>query len=288
MSNADKLKKQILNSLKNDFGGIEKRVLDDVFAFIDKLDSTNGIFAIPELDIAKIEELQRIITKALIDSGYTTKINGFVRDLGKITQSTIGALDQNGFTFQRQPLNDIELKWQKMTTDNLKSAGLNEGFVKPVMSLVDNSITFGKSVTELRKDIENFIVGGKDTTGKLKSYVTTTAREVVSTMQGVQMNSVANELGFDYLQYTGGLLDDSRGQCFRWVHELNGKIPKAILGEEIRAAYKNQAAKKVIEFAGEKHLYSGMKPDTTIENFIILRGGWGCIHSAFPRKDKKK
>lgn len=288
MANTDQLKREILRDVKNGFGQIDKSILDEVFKFIDTLDTSGGRFNINTLSVEKLDELRRAILRELTASPYKTKVNDFVRSLGKITINTVGALDANGYDFQRAPLNNIERKWQAQSLQSLEGSGLNEGFVRPVLQIVDSSISYGKSVTELRKELNDYIIGGKDQTGKLQSYVTTTAREAVSTMQGVQINGIANEMGYDYIQYSGGLLDDSRGQCFRWVEELNGKIPKDKLAEEIRLAYRNQRNKVVIIDGENKHRYSGMKPDTTVLNFIIVRGGWGCLHTAFPRNERKK
>lgn len=283
-----KLKKEILASVSKDFDTIDKKVLDEVFTFIDSLDIIGGEFQLADLPIDKINELQIKLTEVINRSGYLNKIETFVRDLNKITLNSISNLEGNGYGFQRKPLNDIEKKWQSFTVQSLSDSGLHEGFTRPVLNVIDSAISMGKSVTELRGELKDYIVGGKDQTGRLKSYVTTTAREAVSTMQGAQINGVANELGYDYLQYTGGLLDDSRGQCYHWVHEMNGKIPKDKIEFEIKEAYKNQRAKKIIFDGEDKHRYSGMKPNTTIKNFIIVRGGWGCIHSIFPRKNRKK
>lgn len=284
---SDKLKKEILESLSKDFGTIDKAVLDMLFQFIDQLDSAGGQFNNKILSVEKIAELQRLITDTLVKDGYLAKVDTFIRDLNKITFNSLSTLEGNGYGVQKMPLNEIEKKWQSFTVDSLTKSGLNEKFINPVTQIIDSSISFGRSISEVKKELEDYILDGKDTTGKLKSYTTTTARDVISTMQGAQINGVAIEQGYDYLQYTGGLLDDSRGQCYHWVREMNGKIPKEKLVEEIRLAYKNQREKKVIFANGEEYKYGGMMPDTTIDNFIIKRGGWGCLHSAFPRKNRK-
>ena len=53
------------------------------------------------------------------------------------------------------------------------------------------------------------------------------------------------------------------------------------LKEEIRLAYKNQAAKLVTDGV---HKWGGMMPNTTVDNFMVKRGGFNCTHSAIPKR----
>jgi hypothetical protein len=95
------------------------------------------------------------------------------------------------------------------------------------------------------------------------------------------MQSLANETGYNTVLYVGGTQTDSRGQCWRWVRELNGKIPRDKLSEEIRNAYKFEKAKREFPMG---HKWSGMMPNTTVENFMAKRGGFNCTHTAIPSK----
>jgi hypothetical protein len=95
------------------------------------------------------------------------------------------------------------------------------------------------------------------------------------------MQSLATEAGYNTVLYVGGTQTDSRGQCWRWVRELNGKIPREKLEEEIRQAYKFEKAKREFPMG---HKWSGMMPNTTVDNFIVKRGGFNCTHTAIPSK----
>jgi hypothetical protein len=79
------------------------------------------------------------------------------------------------------------------------------------------------------------------------------------------------------------LLKDSRGQCTHWVKDLKGFIAWDKLDEEIKLAYKNEKAKKVIY---ETHRYGGMMPNTNKDNFLAKKGGFGCTHTAIPVRKK--
>lgn len=292
MANIDKIKRDLVKQLESDLPNIEKRLYDEVLRFIDTFSSTNGNFTDGYISATKLNELRLAIDRILQQSGYVQNAQLFIRDLGKITINNFTLLNESGFSnFSRLALNEMERTWQQATVNMLLGSGINENFKTPILQAVNDAIMYGNSIQDTRSLLETFIIGGKEKNSKLKSYLTVTSRDVVSQMQGQQMNRVAISQGYDYIQYTGGIIGTSRGQCVRWFDELNGIIRRDDLKDEIALAYKGQREKWVTtqELNGEevKHRWSGMMPNTTEENFIIKRGGYGCLHTATPRKDKR-
>jgi len=278
----DRLKEALIADLSDAIQPIEKNILDELFRIIDRYQTSEGVFTAGYLTADQLLELQSKINSVLNASGYSEKVGIFIQDFGKVTINTATLLEGGGYSFKKLPLSDIEKKWKNQTVETLLHSGLNEDFKRPVLKIIDDAITYGDSVESAKTKLVNYVLSGKDKSGKLSSYVTTTARDAISQMQGQQFQSVAREIGVSGILYTGGLLDDSRAQCVRWIDKLNGFIPVEKLEDEIALAYKNQRAKKV----EGKHKWSGMMPDTNKDNFCIKRGGWGCIHTAIPKRKK--
>lgn len=282
MKSNDKLKLKLIEQLLSKLPNIEKTVLDSLFEIIDNLDSKGGNFINNTITSTELLEAQDAISKALKTSGYNKQAELFIQDLGKLTINSTIILDSQGFLFPKLPLSDLEKKWQMLTSESLLNSGIKAEFETPILNILNESISYGNSVNESKRLLTEFVNGGKDTTGKLKSYLTVTARDSIGQLQGQQMQSIANAVDYAGISYVGGLLNDSRGQCYHWVHDLNGFIPKDKLKEEIEMAYKNQRAKKI----EDGHRWSGMMPNTTIDNFLIKRGGFGCLHTAYPKRKK--
>lgn len=276
------LKQKLIDDLLKRVPGIEKTILDDLFKQLDAQDLSGGKFTsvLTADDLLKFED---IINKSLIKSGYNKSAEVFIQDLAKLSANSLLMLDGSGYSAQKLPLSKIEKKWRNQTKTSLIDSGIREDFKRPILQILDDAISYGDSIDAAKKKLTEFVASGKDKSGKLKSYLTQTARDSISQLQGQQMSSVAREVGVVGIRYVGGLLNDSRGQCYRWVTELNGFIPIEKLKDEIALAYKNQKAKKELP---QGHKWGGMMDNTTPENFIIKKGGFNCTHTAIPVRKK--
>lgn len=263
---------------------LEKSVLDELLKLIDNLDTKGGTFTNATLSNTELLEMQSTIRQTLKTNGYGKQAELFIQDLGKITINSNIVLNDEGYRFPKMALNDLETKWQTLTSESLLNSGIRKEFETPILKILNESISFGNSIGEAKKTLQEFITGGGDTTGKLQSYLTVTARDSIGQLQGQQMQSVAVANGYEGISYVGGLLNDSRGQCYRWIKELKGFIPKEQLQAEIDLAYKNGKLKK----KDGEHRWSGMIEGTTPDNFLIRRGGYGCIHTAYPKRKAPK
>ena len=277
----EKVKDEIIGQLLLDIPSMEVKVFDQIMAFIDQFSRSGDVFS-DTMTAEKLIQLEGGIKSILISNGYFQKVEVFIKDFEKITTNTNAILNDNGFGSQVIQLSDIERKWQGLTVETLVNSGIRDDFQRPILQIVDDAITYGKGISTTRETLRQFVLGGNDTSGKLKSYLTQTARDSMNQMQGQQVQSVANVVGYVGVRYTGGTLVDSRGQCTRWIEDLNGFIPKEKIAEEIKLAYKNQRLKKV----DGTHKWGGMMPNTTPDNFMVKRGGFNCTHSAFPTRKK--
>lgn len=276
------LKERLVDNLIQGIPSIEKTVFDEIMNFLDSFEGVGGNFNIGTLTAEKLTEIEARINQILIRGGYPAKVQTFIQDFGKVTINTDLLLNANGFDTRPVQLSDMERKWKKLTADTLIDSGLREDFKRPILKILDDAISYGDGIGSVRQTLQDYVIGNKDKSGKLKSYLTQTARDSVSQMQGQQMQSVANAVGYEGIRYVGGLLKDSRGQCSHWIQDLKGFIPKENLQAEITLAYKNQTAKLV----EGPHKWGGMMPNTTVDNFMVKRGGFNCTHTAMPKRKR--
>ena len=275
ITNNDLLKEQLVDKLRGSVGNIEKDVLDSIFSLLDKMPNSGGVITAEQL-----LEVGQVINQALVKNGYVENVELFISDLGKVTLTTSYILKNvGGYNTSVSQLSNIEKKWKAQTVESLLGSGINEKFKRPIQKIIDDTISGGGSIEDAKKTLSEYVLGGKDRTGKLKSYLTQTARDSISQLQGQQFKSVADNIETKYIRYVGGLLNDSRGQCTRWVRELNGRIKWADLESEIKLAYKNEK-KKLEDPKG--HRWGGMMPNTNKSNFLMKRGGFNCTHTAIP------
>ena len=81
ISQNDLLKEQLTDLLIERMPLIEKRVLDNIFAIIDKLDTAGGEFIGGPLTLDTLLELATTIDQAMITGGYADSVNLFISDV---------------------------------------------------------------------------------------------------------------------------------------------------------------------------------------------------------------
>jgi len=287
LSDNDKFKIDLIRRVTERMPEIEQAVLDELFRLMDNINSAGGNFDVRTLSTDQLLSFTQAIRTTLQASGYNKDVGLFLSDYGKITINSSDILKNvGGFDVSTLQLSDVEKKWKLLTSETLLNSGIRTDFETPILKILDESISYGGSIERAKKRLTEFIVGGKDTSGKLKSYVTQTARDSVGQLQGQQFHSVANAIDTAGIRYIGSVLKDSRGQCEHWVRDLNGFIPWEDLQEEIRMTYEKQKAKRVDVVNGVRHPWGGFMPNTTPANFMAKRGGYNCTHTAVPVRKK--
>lgn len=152
------------------------------------------------------------------------------------------------------------------TIDKLLNNGLNQKFVVPLRDLIYQNVTSGLSLSDAREKIKEFIQGGKDTTGKLKSYIEQTAIQAVDSYSGAINTKILETFEMDGLLITGSLIDNSSPQCRFAINELKGKITRDNWSE--------------VETIGKK--FKGWIEGTTFDNLPMNKLHHGCRHGFYP------
>lgn len=280
---AEKLMEGISQNLIDAMPEIEQKIWIEMYRLLEDFDISGGKFVYSQASPQRIIAIENKILDTLTKSGYYKRVDLFLKDFGKITDNVRAIHEgENKAQVSKDSLTKVEKLFSKQTANQLTDSGLNETFITPVKTAINEAVTFGYSLENTRNVLKEMVTGSPNKLGLLNNYLTTTSREVVKNLQGAQHTQVKNSLGLDTLRYVGGLLKDSRGQCVRWCGMQY--IPYADLQKEIDLAFKNQKAK--IE-QPEGHKWSGMIKDTSVDNFLMRLGGWGCMHSAVPVRKKK-
>ena len=289
LENNDTFKRKLVGELEKSMPNIEQKVLDEVFTILDSINSAGGRFDVATLSNEQFLNFVNAIRRGLTSGGYQQQVQVLIADYGKITINSSNLLKNiGGFDVPPLQLSQVEQKWKQVTAESLLNSGIRTDFETPILRILDESISYGGSIERAKKNLTDFIKGNTDKSGKLQSYTTQIARDSIGQLQGQQFHSVASAVDTAGVRYIGSLLEDSRGQCTRWVKDLNGFIAWNELSKEIKLAYDNQAAKKVDNYGGKSHPWGGMMPNTTKDNFMAKRGGFNCRHTAIPVKQKPK
>jgi len=263
---ADRLEKRILKSTSE--------IQDEIASLIDEVlrefDIQGGKF-VPESDAAFIlATLNRRLRQLISESGLRNEILGFLDDFNQI-DANIRAVQSgiNGISVPGAILSAQKAWVQDNVINSLLESNISTRFIQPVKQALYSRIAFGASVVDTEKTIRALIKGSGDNAGIFERWVGQVARDAIYEYEGAVNSQIKVQFELNAVRYVGGLVEDSRPQCVRWVEKFDGILRDSELEREIEWAYRNG---------------SGMKPDTTPENFCQKRGGYGCVHIAIPTK----
>lgn len=283
LENSEALRNAVIEQLTNRLPNIDQVVLKQIFQLLDDFDSSGGYFDKTKPSVTKLIRLQNAISEVLTKSGYFKAADIYIADLPKITQNTVDLMKGlNNKDISLSSLKGRERQYIEQVTTSIKEAGISVNFIDPIVTAVNEAVTFGYSIQSTRDALEKTILdtgNGQKIAGgnSLRKYLTVTARDTVAQMQGAQQQDIQAAFGMKWIRYIGGEVKDSRGQCVKWRNMAYLHIDE--LEELIAEANKKQAAK--VEYP-KGHKWSGMMPNTNTQNFCKNRGGYGCLHIAMP------
>lgn len=195
---------------------------------------------------------------------FTGPVSQFVKRMPTIAEAITG--------FQKE-VNDIKVPAFETakkivideTLDQMLNNGLNQKFVQPLRNLLFQNVTSGLSLTEARKQLKQFIIGGNDSSGKLDKYLEQTAQQAVDSYSGIINKKLLETFQYDALLQTGTLIDNSSPQCRFVYSELGGKLTREKWPEFEKIAKKN-----------------GLIPGTTFDTLPLNLAHWNCRHGWYP------
>jgi len=152
---------------------------------------------------------------------------------------------------------------------SLTEAGLKENVINAAADIVSTSITEGTSFADMNQAMKDFIVGDKETDGKLVSYSKQILSDTMHTASRNYNSIMTEKLGLKWYRYVGALVADSRPWCIEM--ERKEFIHESELG---KCASGNIDGRQVSK--------QGLLPDTNKENVVSRCGGYNCQHHLIP------
>lgn len=266
---------------------IEKdKALKAIFPKVDEMSATAyAIFLKSIEDIFDFKAGKFVVEKNFIKQ--LNKLTVQVLDLLQLEPKFTGPVSQ--FVKRLTPVSDAITEFQKTTNDikvptyetakkvvvdeiinKMLDNGLNAEFVQPLRDIIYQNATTGVSLADAKVQLKQFIVGGKDISGKLGSYLEQTAQQGVDAYSGAINKRLLEQFNYDALLVTGSLIDNSSPQCKYVINDLGGKLTEEDWPKVKAIAEKN-----------------GLIDGTTFDNLPQNLLHWGCRHSFYPIMNKK-
>ena len=248
---------------------VQDEVLRSLMKWIDyNLDIQRGNLFVTE----ETKNILNTFDQDLLDlfkkmKGYNRAIDEFIKELKPIS-GIIKTYQQkaNGIDWSALNLKPTEKLVIDEIINSYKDAGINAEFIQPLRDLLYQNVIAGSSLGDAKQGIKEYVKGGKDKSGKLKSYLTSTTQQAVDSYTGAINKKLMDTFDYPVLIMSGSLISTSSPQCRKAVEEKRALITEKIFEEELRPI-------------AEKN---GLIKGTTFMNLPFNRLHWGCRHEFTP------
>lgn len=259
----------------NDFlKGLEissEKTFKELFKLILKdLSSKKGRLVI---DDDLINQVRQYVIDARDKSTYEANVLKFVDSAKDVGRTDIGINKELGNKVS-QRVADRLLNNNGIFTDGLTAGGYEVNVVNRVQTLLYEAMYNNLSVVELQGNLEKYFMGqSTNDTGDLVKWAKQTAQDALYQYTGELNAGISTELNLNALFYTPSILiEGSRPICKHFIDDFTGAIPYDEVLKSLKKAEKDPTG-----------FGAGMIEGTnTIAEFLKNRGGYNCIHKAYP------
>lgn len=248
---------------------IFNQIVRDVLARLEV--TKEGKIASSAKNREKIIGLNNAVRNAFASSGLYGKMNDLLANFDDLEANIVSAQKGlNNINIPPSIVNPVKRLFADQVIFRMQGRGLDVDFVQPLQNELYRATLMGNNLADVIGRIETTMLGNSRVQGFVQKYSAQVARDALGQFQGTVHERIKTEYNLDAIRYVGSLVEDSRKQCARWVAKRI--ILDSELQTEINWAFNNG---------------TGMIQGTTPSNFLELRGGYNCRHTAIPVRQRK-
>lgn len=252
---------------------LERSIVNGSFDWIvNNLDTKGGKVVITaDLDVLMNDFVNSVLKIINNNKEFQTKFQNYLSDISVIGKNLKEFHSgTNKLDLSKAGLTEVQKGVTNLIIDEFIGAGLNTNFAQPLKDIISRNAIAGMSLTEAKGFLNEYVLSGKDQSGKLGSYLTQTAQQGVDSYTGAINTNLADTFDFAGYIISGSLIKTSSKQCRYAVEHANG------LG-----FLKNEDWKKILIMAKENKA-AKLPEGTTLKNLPIRKLHWGCRHEFTP------
>lgn len=257
----------LLQKALNDFlDGTQNEALD----FIAELSATlgslerdrNGKLRVTEKNLSTIREVRREILRNGLGASWAARSKALgvaIEESAKLIDLYVTEIVDS---YERKAVFDALVKDSvSATVQALSGPQMNSYIADEVRNALMSSLTSQSTFNQTVKALETTIAGNSQVLGLLEREARTIATDAVFTFNREYTASVSDDLGFEWYEYAGSLIDTSREFCVARAGKI-WHISEIMSWANLQWAGKNKA--------------------TNQGNIMVLLGGYNCGHRLLP------
>lgn len=272
------LKEQRLQSVPDDFAQrseqVQKEILKELLSLVNQLEKDGDMIILSSSNLALIQQISESLLKYTFDeTEYMDALIQFTREFNVQAGLSNDYMREIQDEFIEKSIYKETLRTtQEQAVELLSQSGVNQAFINPVKEILNVSVTSGSSFNDMVQALSDIVIGTKGKDGLLLHQVKQVAYDGFAFADRQYLRTITNDLGYEWFQYFGGILEDSR--CFCVTH-LNGYFHKSEV--EYWGDTPSLWDKKVgCEKGG------GRVTETNKGTIFTFAGGYRCKHQIIP------
>lgn len=253
----------------------QKEILRELIRLLDDLDRQGSLIVASVDNIAKIQEISESLLRYIFnETDYSEALKAFGAEFAPQATLSREYIEQIQPDFENKELYKSTLvQSQRQALDLLSRASVNQVFLNPMREILLSSVSGGASFTNTLAALTEIAIGSKEKEGNLLSHVKQVAYDGFAFADRQYMKVVTEDVGFEWFQYFGGRIQDSRYFC---VERAGGIFHK----KEIE--YWGQTPSLWNKPPGSKFHGGGRVPETNKTTIWTYAGGYNCRHQIAP------
>jgi hypothetical protein len=255
---------------------IQQQVFDEIVNISKDLETDGKNIKTSVKNLKLLARIKTKIEKIIYSKEYETQLKDYLKAYNTITTLQNDYFKEVDNKFKPTALS-AEIKSQSVqsTIESLGRAGIVNNVSQRILDNIRNNIVSGSTFTQFNNSLRELVLDTDSGQGLLVRYTKQISTDAINQYSANYTQAAVSDLGLEWFQYTGTLIETSRCFCEalvkkRYVHK--SELPKIVKGDfkEFKEAD--------CELNQNTGLPQGMVAGTTASNFPIYRGGYNCGH----------
>jgi len=274
-NNINDVDDKIESSVNNFIEGVEKSekgIFNKLLAIVKEVElSKTGEIKQTVKNLMLLSRIRRTIENEILTDAYKNRVGGFLNQFPAISKLNNGYFKviEKSFDPNRQLYKEVVKNSIRLTENSLLKTGIDENVIKPVIDIVNDSVTTGASYNDMIDSLRVTILGDEERLGNLMRYSQQITTDAMNQFNGSYNETIAKDLDLEWYYYSGGRRSTSRPFCKKYAGKYFHK-------KEVQDFGKGK------DLDGSKlctgNFCAGRIPSTNASNIFKYRAGFNCKH----------
>jgi hypothetical protein len=258
----------------------QQKLYDEIQTLLKDIEVKNGRIKQTVANLKRIGTISRKIEKAVLSDQWKKDVGEYLNGFKELSKLQRAYFEASVEKFKERPLlNEIKQHSIDAAKQSLLGAGIHNAVMPKIEEILRQNITSGGSYATMLNQLRDYITGTPETAGVLERWAKQITTDALNQYAAEYTATVAGDLGLEWFQYTGAIIETSRDLCKALVRKKY--IHKVEFKDVIKGRFDEfkEVDGKINSKTG---LPQGMVSGTDETNFHVYRGGYQCGHQLVP------